>query len=91
MGGVVMGDKLNKISSILETDQILDSRIEIFGRKRIVIEGCFGIRDYSEEIVSINMSKYTLVIMGENLSLQNMQQKNITITGKILSIEFEVL
>jgi sporulation protein YqfC len=86
-----MGDKLNKISSILETDQILDSRIEIFGRKKIVIEGCFGIRDYSEEVVSINMSKYTLVIMGDNLSLQNMQQKNITITGKILSIEFEVL
>ena len=86
-----MGDKLNKISSILDAEQILDSRIEIFGRKRIVIEGCFGIRDYSEEVVSINMSKYTLVIMGENLSLQNMQQKNITITGKILSIEFEVL
>lgn len=86
-----MGDKLNKISSILDAEQILDSRIEIFGRKKIVIEGCFGIRDYSEEVVSINMSKYTLVIMGENLSLQNMQQKNITITGKILSIEFEVL
>ncbi len=86
-----MGKKLNKISSILDAEQILDSRIEIFGRKRIVIEGCFGIRDYSEEVVSINMSKYTLVIMGENLSLQNMQQKNITITGKILSIEFEVL
>lgn len=86
-----MGEKLNKISSILETEQILDSRIEIFGRKRIVIEGCFGIRDYSEEIVSINMSKFTLVIIGESLSLQNMQQKNITIIGKISSIEFEVL
>lgn len=86
-----MKKKIDKIGDILEADKISSTRVEIYGQKRIEVEGCYGIREYSEEIIQINLPKGTLIIMGSNLQIVILTDKNITLDGKINSIQFEGL
>ena len=81
--------KISNISNILETDNVTDTRIEIFGQNRIVIEGCYGIKEYSTEVIQIALPKGGLVILGTELELVCMSGRDITIRGHIISIEFE--
>lgn len=82
-------DKIRKISKLMETGQIGSTRIEIIDNKRIVIEGCYGIQEYAAEYIKINLPKGTLTVFGSELQLSLMKEKDITIDGKISSIEFE--
>ncbi len=84
-----MGKNISKLDGILETDRISDTRIEIFGQKRIVVEGCFGIREFSEDVVQVNLPKGNVIIMGNNLEIAILSGHNITIDGKIFSMQFE--
>ena len=82
-------EKIRKISKLLETNQIGGTRIEIFDNKRIIVEGCYGIHEYSNDYVKINLPKGTLTIFGNELQLSLMKERDITLDGNILSIEFE--
>lgn len=81
--------KKERISRLFEASQIGETRIEIIGDKRIFIEGCYGIHEYTQESIKINMPKGTLLIMGANLEICLMQERGITVEGKIISLEFE--
>lgn len=83
-----MGKK-EKISRLFETTQIGETRIEIINDKRISIEGCYGIQEYTQENIKINMPKGTLLIIGIDLEICLMQERGITVEGKIFSLEFE--
>ena len=81
-------EKLNSIAVNCGADMVIGTHIEIFSNKKILIEGCYGINEYNEELVRINLSKGQLLIFGRNLELKNMESKNITVIGIIHSIEF---
>lgn len=83
-----MGKK-ERISRLFEASQIGDSRIEIISDKRIFIEGCYGINEYTSECIKINMPKGSILIIGTDLEICLMKERGITIEGKILSLEFE--
>ena len=83
-----MGKK-ERISRLFEASQIGDSRIEIISDKRIFIEGCYGIHEYTRECIKINMPKGSILIMGIELEICLMQERGITVEGKIISLEFE--
>lgn len=82
-------DKMQKISKLFETRQVGSTRIEIIDNKRITIEGCYGIQEYVSEYIKINLPKGTLTVFGNDLQLSMMCEKEITLDGKISSIEFE--
>lgn len=79
----------DRISRMFEATQIGETRIEIISDKRITVEGCYGIQEYTEESVKINMPRGTLFIMGVGLEIILMQERGITIEGKLSSLEFE--
>ncbi|MEE0945459.1 MAG: YabP/YqfC family sporulation protein [Acutalibacteraceae bacterium] len=81
--------KLESISSYISDGRLCDNRIEIFGRSSLVVEGCYGIKEYSDEVIQINLSKLTLVVVGSSLEISRMAEEIITIKGKIISLEFE--
>ncbi len=81
--------KIEDIRGIMSDDRLTESRIEIFGRNSIVIEGCYGIKEYSADVIQINMPKGTLIVVGIGLEIKNMSDRCITIHGKIVTIEFE--
>lgn len=82
-------DKMRKISNLIEAGQIGSTRIEIIDNKRIVVEGCYGINEYATDYIKINLPKGTLTVFGDGLQLSLMKEKDVTLEGKISSIEFE--
>lgn len=83
-----MGNK-ERITRLFEATLIGETRIEIISNKRISVEGCYGIQEYTQEVIKINMPKGTLLIMGTDLEICLMQERGITVEGKIISLEFE--
>lgn len=81
--------KIQAFGSIISDDRLSESRIEIFGQNRLVIEGCYGIKGYSSDVIQINMPKSTLIVVGSGLDIVNMAERCITIHGKIVLVEFE--
>ena len=60
--------------------------IEISSDSRVLIEKHFGVREYSRNIIVVNV-KYGLVkICGECLELRQMTKEQLVISGRISSI-----
>ena len=64
------------------------AEINIKGDKEIIIDGCYGIIEYSDTLISVSIGKPTLKIMGFDLVVSDYFDSNITVTGIIKSIEF---
>lgn len=64
------------------------AEINIKGDKEIIIDGCYGIIEYSDTLISVSIGKPTLKIMGFDLMVSDYFDSNITVTGIIKSIEF---
>lgn len=81
-------DIANKFNDYVYENGISGSHIEIFSNKKITVEGCYGINEYNEDIVRVNMPKGEFIILGKNLEIKNMENKNITVCGVLISFEF---
>lgn len=64
------------------------SQINLKGNREIIIDGCYGIVEYSDCLISINIGKSTLKLMGFDFSILDYTDSNIIIRGNIKSIEF---
>ena len=69
-------------------DGIVGCHIELFSNKKILVEGCYGIIEYNENFVRINLSKGEVQIFGSKLDIFNMVSDTITVKGNIDNIEF---
>lgn len=69
-------------------DGVVGSHFEIFSNKKIIAEGCFGIIEYNENYVRINLSKGEVQIFGNKLEIANMLGDTITVEGNISNFEF---
>ena len=66
-----------------------DVRIELYGDRRIFIDGCKGLLEYRENIIRVALSKQTLTVTGSELALENMTEDTVTLNGKIENVSFE--
>lgn len=62
---------------------------EIAGDSRVLIEHHRCITSYCDSLVCVEMSYGLLQIEGEELTLQQMSQAQLVITGKINSVSIE--
>lgn len=65
------------------------AHIEIFGNNRIEFEGKYKILEYNSEQLKIKRSKGCLTVIGNNISISNLQKYAFCLTGDIDSIVFE--
>jgi sporulation protein YqfC len=65
------------------------AHIEMFGNNKIVFEGRYTILEYTPELLKIKMYKRTLIVMGNQLTLSNVESGRFLLTGNVISIEFE--
>ena len=82
----------NKINNILEFPEEISTnepKITIIGFKKIMVENYKGILEYENFFVRLNTQIGVLNINGFNLSLNEMTDEDLIITGKIESIDFE--
>lgn len=65
-----------------------ESLIDIISDRQAEIEGCNGIVEYNDCIVSIDCKNFILKINGENLTIKANTRDCLTVNGKIHSIFF---
>jgi len=81
-----------KISNALDLPQdiVLNvPRIIVTGRIAVFIENHRGIIEYNSQHVKINTTVGTVSVRGEDLVIKTIIADEITVEGKIASIEFE--
>ena len=64
------------------------SLITIVGSSELLVEGMRGILDYSAESLRVNTISGILLIMGADLEITTLTSEEISVKGKISSIEF---
>lgn len=63
-------------------------RIELYGDREFSIEGAAGIIEYDENQICIATSDRIVRVIGSGLNITLLNDKNMTVTGIVLSIEF---
>lgn len=65
-----------------------ESHLEFNGNREVIIEGCSGILEYSEQQVRVNTPQCILRFQGRNLQICTMTQDCIILSGHIERLEF---
>ena len=74
----------------LPTDAVLGmTKLTVFGRRKLLVENHQGIRAYENEHILLDCVNSKVSIRGNNLILTAMDEKDMIISGNMLSIEFE--
>ncbi len=84
--------RFSKINEILEIPKEVSTdipKITIIGFEEMLIENYKGILEYDEIFIRISTHIGIIDISGLNLSLNQMTEDDILISGKIENIEFE--
>ena len=79
---------IKNLANDILIDGVVGCHIELFSNKKLIIEGCYGIIEYNENFVRINLSKGEVQIFGSKLEIFNMVSDTITVKGVIDNIEF---
>ena len=85
---------ISRIDRLLEIPQEIYSnvpKITITGFNEMIIENFKGILEYEDYYIRINTSLGIINVNGYELRLENMTNDDIKVTGKIESIEIEIL
>ena len=85
-------NSIAKINRILEMPQEVYTdtpKITITGFNEIIIENFKGILEYEDYYIRVNTSLGIININGYELKLENMTNDDITVNGKVESIDIE--
>lgn len=75
----------NKIIGEMFRDE---PRIELTGNREIIIDGCKGVVEYTENNIRISLSENVLSLSGDNLLIQSFDNDVVIINGQISDIDF---
>lgn len=80
-----MGDCMKDTDNIVNI--IREPHIELFGNSECVIDGLEGIIEYTSERIKINLGKYAVSIIGDELYINSFSHNGAIINGYIISLE----
>ena len=69
-------------------ENIGSARIEICGNTRITIDGCLGVYEYRDTYLRLRLIKGAVILCGIGFNIVFFENRQITIKGKISSVEF---
>ena len=64
------------------------AHIEFSGNREVIIEGCYGIINYTQSEIKLNLGKCLLKFTGEGLFMRSMSENSAHVSGRIFSMEF---
>lgn len=62
--------------------------IEIYGDNEVVVDGCKGVSDYSENFIKLDLGRRFVKISGVSLTVSSYIYEQASIKGEIVSLEF---
>lgn len=69
-------------------DENIKGNIELFGNRRVIVEGCKGVIDYSEDFLKLDLGNIALKIVGKNLVIDSFIYEELDLKGEIALVEF---
>ncbi len=79
---------MGKIADIEKKLLVRYSLITVVGNSELMVEGLRGILDYSSETLRVNTVSGILLIMGTGLEITSLTAEELSVRGKIISLEF---
>ncbi len=73
---------------LFDKDMITGAHTEIFGNGKINVEGCLGVFEYTDTYLKLKLQKGALILCGADFDILLFEEKLITVSGKISSVEF---
>lgn len=83
-------EELNIKKKLLSEMITSEPRIEMTGNREIIIDGCKGVIEYTENNIRICLGESVMSISGDNLIIQSFDNDVVIITGQISDIDFTV-
>ncbi len=80
--------KMQQMAKEMELDGLTGAHMELFGDHKLMADGCYGIAEYDNDLVRLNLPRGQILVLGQQLELKSMEGETITVIGKIHSIEF---
>ena len=84
-----ISEKINKVLEVPREISSDNPKLTIISFDEMLIENYKGILEYEEFYIKVNTNIGTININGFNLSLQQVTEDDISIKGKIESIDIE--
>lgn len=75
-------------SEDLSSNILASSRIEITGNFALTLEGCLGVSEYTDTYMKLKLQKGSLILCGSGFDITLFENKQISVKGKITSVEF---
>lgn len=73
----------------LPTDTVSGyAHIEMSGNREVIVEGCKGVLEYGDCVISLNTGKLTVKFRGCDMTIISMQGSQAIIKGVITCVEF---
>lgn len=80
--------RLKNNFSDIDTNDIYRCKVETKFNREVVIDGCKGVIDYSDQTITINVDKGIVTVDGVNLTLYSLEEGYVIIRGTICNISF---
>lgn len=64
------------------------AHIELSGNREAIIEGCQGVVEYGDTLISLNTGKLTVRVCGCGLTIVSMQNGQAVIRGTITGVDY---
>lgn len=81
------GRRKQKIIPVPEA-LIPEPHIEMLGNREVVVDGCKGVAEYSENVIKLNTGDFVVGFTGVDLLIKSFDCDAAVITGKIAEITF---
>lgn len=80
--------KIFSVTDGIGKDFLNGPQIEMFGNKRIIIEGCLGVYEYNQNYLKLRLKYGALILCGNDFDISSFEETTITVGGKISTLEF---
>ncbi len=79
----------NQIKNKLLSEMFADEpKIEMLGNREIIIDGCKGVVEYSENLIKLSLGESVLSLSGDSLVIKSFDNSVVVISGQICEISF---
>ena len=88
MGEKNRKEKLGSLS--LLQNAIGNARLEFFGNRKAIVEGCQGILEYDSDVVRVKAGRLIIRFSGRGLIIKCMTADSLVVEGFLTGLEFMV-
>ena len=81
-------DKINRVLELPVEVMGNKLRVNIVDNSYVLIEGKCKVADYFDNYIKIKTDDYTITVDGENLSIKEISETDLIISGKIMNISY---